>query len=32
MILLAGKLSGESKEVHFIHKFEVPIMVTELGY
>ncbi|MDG4952739.1 cytochrome c nitrite reductase subunit NrfD [Actinobacillus equuli subsp. equuli] len=31
MILLAGKLSGESKEVHFIHKFEVPIMVTELG-
>lgn len=31
MILLAGKLSGESDEVYFIHKFEVPIMVTELG-
>ena len=31
MILIAGKLSGDSKEVHFIHKFEVPIMVTELG-
>ncbi|WGE91468.1 cytochrome c nitrite reductase subunit NrfD [Actinobacillus genomosp. 1] len=31
VILLAGKLSGESNEVHFIHKFEVPIMVTELG-
>ncbi|VEB25417.1 nitrate reductase, transmembrane protein [Actinobacillus lignieresii] len=31
MILIAGKLSGESNEVHFIHKFEVPIMVTELG-
>ncbi len=31
MILLAGKLSGYSDEVSFIHKFEVPIMVTELG-
>ncbi|WGE31254.1 cytochrome c nitrite reductase subunit NrfD [Actinobacillus genomosp. 2] len=31
MILIAGKLSGESNEVHFIHKFEVPVMVTELG-
>mgnify|MGYP003605884979 CR=1 FL=1 len=31
MILIAGKLSGESNEVHFMHKFEVPIMVTELG-
>ena len=31
LILLAGKLSGDSEEVHFIHKFEVPIMVTELG-
>ena len=31
MILIAGKLSGDSQEVHFIHKFEVPIMVTELG-
>ncbi|WP_370429638.1 cytochrome c nitrite reductase subunit NrfD [Actinobacillus pleuropneumoniae] len=31
VILLAGKLSGESNEVHFMHKFEVPIMVTELG-
>lgn len=31
MILLAGKLAGDSHEVHFIHKFEVPIMVTELG-
>ncbi|VEI78110.1 Formate-dependent nitrite reductase, membrane component [Mannheimia haemolytica] len=31
VILLAGKLSGESHEVHFMHKFEVPIMVTELG-
>lgn len=31
MVLLAGKLSGESHEVHFMHKFEVPIMVTELG-
>ena len=31
MILIAGKLSGESREIHFIHKFEVPIMVTELG-
>lgn len=31
IILLAGKLSGDSEEVHFIHKFEVPIMVTELG-
>lgn len=31
MILIVGKLSGDSKEVHFIHKFEVPIMVTELG-
>ncbi|AAP95322.1 cytochrome c nitrite reductase subunit NrfD [[Haemophilus] ducreyi] len=31
MILLVGKLSGESQEVHFMHKFEVPIMVTELG-
>lgn len=31
MILLAGKLAGDSEEVHFIHKFEVPIMVTELG-
>ncbi|WP_439242995.1 cytochrome c nitrite reductase subunit NrfD [Lonepinella sp. BR2474] len=31
MILLAGKLSGDSHEIHFIHKFEVPIMVTELG-
>lgn len=31
MILIVGKLSGDSKEVHFIHTFEVPIMVTELG-
>lgn len=31
MILIAGKLSGESNEVYFMHKFEVPIMVTELG-
>lgn len=31
MILIAGKLAGDSDEVHFIHKFEVPIMVTELG-
>jgi len=31
MILLAGKLAGDSHEIHFIHKFEVPIMVTELG-
>ncbi|WP_314284319.1 cytochrome c nitrite reductase subunit NrfD [Haemophilus sputorum] len=31
MILIVGKLSGDSKEIHFIHKFEVPIMVTELG-
>ncbi|WP_427834374.1 cytochrome c nitrite reductase subunit NrfD [Actinobacillus pleuropneumoniae] len=31
VILLAGKLSGESNEVYFMHKFEVPIMVTELG-
>lgn len=31
VILIAGKLSGESNEVHFMHKFEVPIMVTELG-
>ncbi|WP_294084636.1 cytochrome c nitrite reductase subunit NrfD [uncultured Actinobacillus sp.] len=31
MILIAGKLSGHSQEVNFIHKFEVPIMVTELG-
>lgn len=31
MVLIAGKLSGESHEVHFMHKFEVPIMVTELG-
>lgn len=30
-ILLAGKVKGDSHEVHFIHKFEVPIMVTELG-
>ncbi|WP_394853208.1 cytochrome c nitrite reductase subunit NrfD [Exercitatus varius] len=30
-ILLAGKIKGDSHEVHFIHKFEVPIMVTELG-
>ena len=30
-ILIAGKLKGDSHEVHFIHKFEVPIMVTELG-
>ncbi|PVX42742.1 respiratory nitrite reductase-specific menaquinol--cytochrome-c reductase complex subunit NrfD [Pasteurella langaaensis DSM 22999] len=30
-ILLAGKLKGDSHEVHFMHKFEVPIMVTELG-
>lgn len=31
MVLLAGKLSGESHEIYFMHKFEVPIMVTELG-
>ncbi|MCK3657693.1 cytochrome c nitrite reductase subunit NrfD [Pasteurellaceae bacterium Pebbles2] len=31
VILLAGKLAGDSHESHFIHKFEVPIMVTELG-
>ena len=31
MLLIVGKLSGDSKEIHFIHKFEVPIMVTELG-
>ena len=31
MILIVGKLSGDSKEIHFIHKFEVPILVTELG-
>ena len=31
MILIVAKLSGDSKEIHFIHKFEVPIMVTELG-
>lgn len=31
MILLVGKLSGDSNEIHFMHKFEVPIMVTELG-
>ena len=31
MILLAGKLKGDSHEIHFMHKFEVPIMVTELG-
>ena len=30
-ILIAGKLKGDSHESHFIHKFEVPIMVTELG-
>lgn len=30
-ILIVGKLKGDSHEVHFIHKFEVPIMVTELG-
>ena len=29
--LIAGKLKGDSHESHFIHKFEVPIMVTELG-
>lgn len=31
VILLAGKLSGNSHEVKFIHRFEVPVMVTELG-
>ncbi|TCP95538.1 respiratory nitrite reductase-specific menaquinol--cytochrome-c reductase complex subunit NrfD [Cricetibacter osteomyelitidis] len=31
VILIAGKLKGDSHEVHFMHKFEVPIMVTELG-
>ncbi|MDU8923665.1 cytochrome c nitrite reductase subunit NrfD [Pasteurellaceae bacterium LIM206] len=31
VILTVGKLRGDSHEVHFIHKFEVPIMVTELG-
>ncbi|HHV7082729.1 TPA: cytochrome c nitrite reductase subunit NrfD, partial [Haemophilus influenzae] len=31
IILIAGKLKGDSHESHFIHKFEVPIMVTELG-
>ena len=31
LILIAGKLKGDSHESHFIHKFEVPIMVTELG-
>ncbi|MGQ0286481.1 cytochrome c nitrite reductase subunit NrfD [Pasteurellaceae bacterium 22721_9_1] len=31
IILIAGKLAGDSEEVHFIHKFEVPIMITELG-
>ncbi|HHE9059900.1 TPA: cytochrome c nitrite reductase subunit NrfD [Haemophilus influenzae] len=31
IILTAGKLKGDSHESHFIHKFEVPIMVTELG-
>ena len=31
-ILIAGKLKGDSHESHFIHKFEVPIMVTELGF
>ena len=30
-ILIAGRLKGDSHESHFIHKFEVPIMVTELG-
>ena len=29
-ILLFGKLKGHSDEVHFIHKFEVPIMLAEL--
>lgn len=31
IILIAGKLKGDSHESHFIHRFEVPIMVTELG-
>lgn len=31
MILTAGKLQGDASEIHFMHKFEVPIMVTELG-
>ncbi|OOF68771.1 cytochrome c nitrite reductase subunit NrfD [Rodentibacter caecimuris] len=31
LILIVGKLKGDSHESHFIHKFEVPIMVTELG-
>lgn len=31
IILIVGKLKGDSHESHFIHKFEVPIMVTELG-
>lgn len=30
MILIIGKLSGHSDEVHFMHKFEVPVMFVEL--
>lgn len=30
IILIIGKLKGHSDEVHFIHKFEVPIMLAEL--
>ncbi|PJG85149.1 cytochrome c nitrite reductase subunit NrfD [Conservatibacter flavescens] len=29
-ILIIGKLKGHSDEVHFMHKFEVPIMLAEL--
>ncbi|MBN6075971.1 cytochrome c nitrite reductase subunit NrfD [Aggregatibacter actinomycetemcomitans] len=29
-ILIVGKLKGHSDEVHFMHKFEVPIMLAEL--
>ena len=32
IILIAGKLKGDSHESHFIHKFEGPIMVTERGW
>ncbi|TCJ94675.1 respiratory nitrite reductase-specific menaquinol--cytochrome-c reductase complex subunit NrfD [Volucribacter psittacicida] len=30
LILTLGKLKGHSDEVHFMHKFEVPIMLAEL--
>ena len=29
-ILIVGKLKGHSDEIHFMHKFEVPIMFAEL--